>query len=665
MLSTNSPSLPQPSLPDIYGPRENLRRVLNTWNNGGYKTQPKVPLLAYILSHKYSAAELQHGERCLKGKDAFLVENLLPVTRDLDFSVCLAHLTKTVKGDADEERKNGQLVMINVEEDTKEISRLVRISSETPFKVGYFNVEDDVVIPKDFFETVYPDEEDFEGYTGNEGAPLEWQYFRSAIVLFRNADQTAVVTRVKGLPWVIEHQESKSLNLDLRVAASTALDCLRETQPRRDYEYGPVLAAVDGVAEELAQLAIDWKDRGAVGQEASIKEALQVFDLDPIRPTLLRYVALVYSHLSFDWRLRAIRMISDAAGSKASSAWVDALTRDALAEYTTVEDSDAWHLATLALEKGLDLIHAILIPNLSAGDEMKGTYPFFIKLAQALYNLRERSRCKDATEPTMAVEDEQLTDTVHQCLLEALKRWQLPMKNSDGHEKSHLERVQEIVDVCLLVQDLGPCNQLLTSLLVLQPDGDIAARFRDFYSPLILKVKATLKKRGKEATSEPFLTFFKNLIILYLERILGTPEVAPPLPRLHLSYLVGEGPQAEEFMAFANSPHTGPIRISGVSTDKLRWFTRTMEKDDPPVTMTVELTDRLRKRYTLTLEKQPEASIPYTWESRRTAARTFLDSIGNEDEMKVILGERYGDVKRLLDSETVVSGNNGLSEGTA
>ncbi|KAJ3525183.1 hypothetical protein NMY22_g10680 [Coprinellus aureogranulatus] len=383
----------------------------------------RIPIPPCPARRSYVPLEQTDFHDAVKGFLDITEDNLLPVTRDLDFSVCLAHLTKTVKGDADEERKNGQLVMINVEEDTKEISRLVRISSETPFKVGYFNVEDDVVIPKDFFENVFPDEEDFEGYTGNEGAPLEWQYFRSAIVLFRNADQTAVVTRVKGLPWVIEHQESKSLDLDLRVAASTALDCLRETQPRREYEYGPVLAAVDGVAEELAQLAIDWKDMELWTnvmalphmkrdeQEASIKEALQVFDLDPIRPTLLRYVALVYSHLSFDWRLRAIRMISDAAGSKASSAWVDALTRDALAEYTTVEDSDAWHLATLALEKGLDLIHAILIPNLSAGDEMKGTYTFFVKLAQALYNLRERSRAKDATEPTMAVEDEQLTDT--------------------------------------------------------------------------------------------------------------------------------------------------------------------------------------------------------------------------------------------------------------
>jgi hypothetical protein len=65
--------------------------------------------------------ELQKGKDCLKGVDTYLVEHLLPISQDLDFSVCLGHLTHTVKGDAGEERKNGDLVMIYVEEDTTEV----------------------------------------------------------------------------------------------------------------------------------------------------------------------------------------------------------------------------------------------------------------------------------------------------------------------------------------------------------------------------------------------------------------------------------------------------------------------------------------------------------------------------------------------------------------
>lgn len=178
-LIHTSTSLPRPTVPLLDPATENLRRALQMWNDGGYKTGPTFPYLAYVLSHQYSAAELQNGEGCLKGLDAHIVENLLPVAKDLDFSVCIGHLTRTVRGDADEERKNGSYVMANIDEDTITISRLVRISSDDPFKVGYFDMEADSLVPKDFLESESPDEEEFEGYTGNvrvQSCPFLHQY---------------------------------------------------------------------------------------------------------------------------------------------------------------------------------------------------------------------------------------------------------------------------------------------------------------------------------------------------------------------------------------------------------------------------------------------------------------------------------------------------------
>ena len=166
-LIHTSPSLARPAMPSMDAATQKLRSVLQTWNDGGYKVLPRVPLLSYVLSHKYSSAELQRGKGCLKGADAYLVEHLLPISQDLDFSVCLGHLTRTVRGDAGEEKKDGDFVMVYVEEDTTEVSRLVRISSELPFKLGYFEIQHDVLVPSNYFETAVPDSEDFEGYTGN------------------------------------------------------------------------------------------------------------------------------------------------------------------------------------------------------------------------------------------------------------------------------------------------------------------------------------------------------------------------------------------------------------------------------------------------------------------------------------------------------------------
>ncbi|KAJ3545891.1 hypothetical protein NMY22_g2263 [Coprinellus aureogranulatus] len=695
-LIHSSPSLSLPRMPDVDALQGNLRHVLQMWSKGEYKTRPKVPFLAYILSHQYSAEELKKGKACLKRADAYLIDNLVPVARDLDFSVYLAHLTRTVKGDADEERKDGRYVMANVEEDIKEISKPVCISSDDPFKVGYFEVQDDSLFPKDYFESAYPDEEDFEGYTGNvrvilssivdihsiapqqEGAPLEQQYLCSVVFLFRNADKTAVVTRVKGLPWVLRHQESKGLNLDIRSAVSTALDFLKESEPKSYYDRGPSL--LDGAAQSIVSLALEWKDGELWGEalnlrhlsteekEKNLAQGIELFELNSIRPALLQYVTQYTGYNdSFKSRLDAIKKISEIAGNKASSQWVDELTRDALTAYGAPKPSDAETLASLAYEKGLDLIVDTLIPNLNAGDEPKGDYRAFIRLAEALYKLnpsRESSSPVDSS-----VSDIRRSETIRRCLLESVTRqgWK-PSTNwrGRGEQIAPVDRVQEIVDVCLSVQEPEPCQKLLSSLLDFPPDTDVAARFRDIYVPMISALKKTLEKHGRDVTSEPFCTFFKDLVVLYLDRILGTPESAPPLPRIDFGRLIEQQEvQGQEFAAFVNSPQADSIRISGIPKDKLYWFTRSPEVEEAQVKVTTELTDRLRKHYTLNVEKTPEELALYSWEGRRAAASAFLNSVGNEDKIKVIMGERYGDLKKLLDGRGLAIGGSNSSDDTA
>ena len=68
-------------------------------------------------------------------------------------------------------------------------------------------------------------------------------------------------------------------------------------------------------------------------------------------------------------------------------------------------------------------------------------------------------------------------------------------------------------------------------------------------------------------------------------------------------------------------------------------------------TITSEFTDRLKKQYTLTVQKMPEALVPYTWESRRAAALVFLATVADDDGLRVIMGEAYGNMKMALDGE--------------
>lgn len=295
---------------------------------------------------------------------------------------------------------------------------------------------------------------------------------------------------------------------------------------------------------------------------------------------------------------------------------------------------------------------------------MEGEYTFFNKLAKALYDYKSS---QPGGASGTVVQDDGRRETIFKCLLESKARWQKSTAEYRGYrgQTPPVEGIKAIVHTCLAVQDLRSCDLLLSSLLDLPPTTDIAAKFRDFYQPLVPALKAALHEHGVQVTSQPFRAFFKGVVSLYLERILGGVESPPPLPRIELRYISDEGKPGQQFHAFVNSPDRGPVQISGISQDRLYWFTETSVAKTVPVTVTAALTDRLRKTYTLTLEKKPEALIPYTWESRLAAAGVFLDSVADGEGMAVIMGERYGDMKDALDGKRAFVGIGNASAPTA
>lgn len=180
-------------------------------------------------------------------------------------------------------------------------------------------------MPRNYFKSAVPDSEEFEGYTRNMSLalvyanlptkmkpdrtmchwstvclsptsstmawladPFPLEYFGSVLLLFQNANQTSIVTRVKGLPWVLEHHKLMSLNLDIWTAAVTAISCLKEVKPRSSSCSEPTLT--DGAAEPISELALEWEDAtlwcdvptldyaSCEVKAKTVKEAAKLFD---------------------------------------------------------------------------------------------------------------------------------------------------------------------------------------------------------------------------------------------------------------------------------------------------------------------------------------------------------------------------------------------------
>ncbi|RXW16746.1 hypothetical protein EST38_g9108 [Candolleomyces aberdarensis] len=161
LINTQSPA---PTLPDMYGAVAALRRVLGQWKDGTLAA-PSPPLVVYLLDNKDDQSDRQRGLRGLKGSDIHKVSHLLPIAKELSFSVCLARLALSLCGyadtsaryyhrtrpwgyqgnDSDEDNIPG---MHSVDQKMQEISELTCISGKNEPPFNDFEVEDDVLILK-------------------------------------------------------------------------------------------------------------------------------------------------------------------------------------------------------------------------------------------------------------------------------------------------------------------------------------------------------------------------------------------------------------------------------------------------------------------------------------------------------------------------------------
>jgi hypothetical protein len=127
--------------------------------------------MAYILSHEYSQSDLKCGVQCLKGSDANTVAHLLPIAKELGFTVSVGHLTCTQSGAADDEwgANSHRLSPEFSEVDTTyEVSQLVCLSHEKKkFSFTKFEIYSDHLTPEDPFEGVSSDRIEYEPFAGN------------------------------------------------------------------------------------------------------------------------------------------------------------------------------------------------------------------------------------------------------------------------------------------------------------------------------------------------------------------------------------------------------------------------------------------------------------------------------------------------------------------
>ena len=181
-LVNASPGLPPPHLLDMHSAVTAVQKIFHKWKNGGYRGRGLSKTIAYLLDHQYSDASLE--STALKGRDATLVSNLRGVAEREGICLRLGLLQCEVMGEADpcgEYEDPYDEYEDSDDEDERGRAPKMEMVHETEYSIqGLYDLEGDLVkesisldpesnmIPKDpGFEDEDPDDEEFEGYTGN------------------------------------------------------------------------------------------------------------------------------------------------------------------------------------------------------------------------------------------------------------------------------------------------------------------------------------------------------------------------------------------------------------------------------------------------------------------------------------------------------------------
>lgn len=153
-----------------------LKIIVSSWCNSVQKPSSKAPhFLAYKFDHEYTDASLKY--QSLKGLDKVRAEYLREVCAETNACFYLASIERTVMGSCEEdysgysrwERNRTQEIhtLEEIVEESTELKRMIDLDGSVLARE--LPIDETDIVQKDPFDRS-PDTEDFEGYTGNEGA---------------------------------------------------------------------------------------------------------------------------------------------------------------------------------------------------------------------------------------------------------------------------------------------------------------------------------------------------------------------------------------------------------------------------------------------------------------------------------------------------------------
>jgi hypothetical protein len=153
--------------------------ALNMWKANIESMNPELPgAMAFLFEHQYTDANLSFDG--LKGHDRRVGSLLREACEKAGFLFYLANLKRTVEGGCEEDDYYGGEEFHPITEECSRETILQKVVSLDGTEItNDLEFDEEDFIQKDPFESINPDDEEYSGFTGNEGVSATHFYNRT------------------------------------------------------------------------------------------------------------------------------------------------------------------------------------------------------------------------------------------------------------------------------------------------------------------------------------------------------------------------------------------------------------------------------------------------------------------------------------------------------
>ncbi len=703
-----------------------LKAILPYWNDACEEGLEGIPsFLIYKLSHMYTEAALSFAS--LKGSDHTKFQLLKEASKGQDFTLYLAHAKKEVWGGCDEaeclayeyyegysddlESENTEHAkstgcrtsesddigdchkIIDVLEDSQKLTRVVDQSGKMVANDVDFEVED--IVQGNIFKRA-PDDEDYSGYTGNEGVSTTHFYHDSVVVLiprrgmvdfrFRTAwnDASHLLKWIESLQAEVKHASQESPREDLGRLCTLVIkhNQIVQTQERYNNYVSPYrIRFADHVLSKTAIAALQLDD------VLLFEEAIAQIKEKP-SPDLFEAVQTGLPRLGFDCLKRGTEMAvhvmkhirekwsalqclggpsfaqsveSNDPSESVLKDWIKAQVDLSLDVAGSLDADDGTILAEIVERYGFTMLtqHVVPLINHSISET-----PFILAFLNRLFELRGSVRLSNASIETV----------FGPTLMAALQSFKVKIPTKPVWPQSRLNvtrsqtptmgteiRPPPTISGLQLVQVLRPCVTLSLAThagMLFQKVYEMATIasttvFQNTLVPYLFGLVAFLIET--ESTSilghdcgQHVLQVLRLYIVRYVKR---EPWTAPTWAR-PTAFITCSCNDCIDLKAFIHDPKRkeGRFRMAQARRRHLQdyfyreeGYTTNIVREGSPHTLVITKTDALYRR------------DHAEWESRRAIATSNLKDIAGNGWLKNLLQGRYDEIMELRVTDPLVN----------